>query len=313
MRSPRLSAALFVVVASAAFSTAGPLARVARPADPLLIAAFRVLVAAIFLTLIDVRNVAKDLVAARPRSLIWVALTGAVLGAHFALFLCGLDRTSLPAAISLVSLEPLSVVVFAWLFFRVRPSRAEQIGVLLATIGAVVVAQAAGEGEHALFGDVLVIGAVLLFGLYVAGARALKDVLPARTYAAAVYASAAITLGITLLLIPAAPGTTRTPPSGSWLAMLGVALIPTLIGHTSVQTAARTLPPATVALVSPGETLGGIAIGLIALGAAPKPLEWAGAAIILAGSLIAIFSIRPAPGVKADVPVPGPPAGTNPL
>lgn len=308
MRSPRLSAALFVVVASAAFSTAGPLARVARPADPLLIAASRVLIAAVFLTLIDLRNVARDLGAAPPRKLLRVALTGAVLGAHFALFLCGLDRTSLPAAISLVSLEPLSVVVFAWIFFRVRPSRAEQIGVLLATVGAVVVAQAAGEGEHALFGDALVIGAVLLFGLYVAGARALKDVLPPRTYAAAVYGSAAMTLGLTLLVLPAPAGTTRTPPLTSWIAMLGVALIPTLIGHTSVQTAARTLPPATVALVSPGETLGGIAIGLIVLGAAPKPLEWAGAAIILAGSLIAIFSIRPAPRGQADVPVPRDPA-----
>lgn len=304
MRSPRLSAALFVLVASAAFSTAGPLARVARPADPLLVAAFRVFVAAVFLTLIDARNVARHLRSAAPRKLAWVGLTGAVLGAHFALFLCGLDRTSLPAAISLVSLEPLSVVVFAWLFFRVRPSRAEQIGVLLATAGAVVVAQAADQGEHRLFGDMLVIGAVLLFGLYVAGARALQEALPPRTYAAAVYASAAITLAITLLALPAPEGTTRTPPAGSWLAMLGVALIPTLIGHTSVQTAARTLPPATVALVSPGETLGGIAIGLVALHATPKPLEWAGAAIILVGSLIAIFSIRPAPKADAEIVVP---------
>lgn len=289
-----MEAAIFVVLASSAFSTAGPLARAARPADPLLIAAFRVLVAAVFLALVDAKNLRRDLRAVPRRTMVWIFLTGALLGAHFALFLCGLDQTSLPAAISLVSLEPLSVVVWAWLLFRERPSRAEQVGVLLATVGAVVVAQAANQGEHRLFGDLLVIGAVMLFGLYVAGARALKDALPPRTYAAAVYGAAAVTLGVTLLILPAAEGTTRAPPGASWLAMLGVAFVPTVIGHTAVQTAARTLPPATVALVSPGETLGGIAIGLIALHATPQPLEWAGAAIILAGSLIAIFAIRPA-------------------
>lgn len=293
MGRSRLAAAGFVVVASCAFATAGPLARAARPADPLFVAAARVVIAAACLALLDPRGVVRDLRALPGRAMGKVFLVGALLGAHFALFLCGLDRTSLPAGISLVSLEPLSVVVWAWLLFRERPSRAEQVGVLLATAGAVVVAQAAGQGEHRIVGDLLVIGAVMLFGLYVAGARALRDVLPARTYAAAVYGCAAITLCAALPFLPAAAGTTRAPPAESWLAIVGLALIPTLIGHTSVQTAARSLPPATVALVSPGETLGGLAIGLVLLRATPSSLEMVGAGIILLGALVAILAIRP--------------------
>lgn len=295
MPRTRLAAAGFVLLASCAFATASPLARAARPADPLLIAAARVVIAAVLLSLLDLRNVLRD-VRALPRPILGkIFLVGALLGAHFALFLCGLDRTSLAAGVSLVSLEPLSVVVWAWLLFRETPSRLEQIGVLLATAGAVVVAQAAGQGDHRIFGDLLVIGAVLLFGLYVAAARALRDALPPRTYAAAVYGCAAVTLAIALLLIPAAEGTTRTPPASAWLPIVGVALIPTMVGHTAVQTAARTLRPAIVALVSPGETLGSLAIAMLLMGAAPKPLELLGAAIILVGSLIAIFAIRPEP------------------
>ncbi|MEZ4294273.1 MAG: DMT family transporter [Polyangiaceae bacterium] len=295
MERPRLAAAGFVLVASAAFSTAGPLARAARPADPLFVAAARVLLAAVLLGLLDVRGVARDVRALPWKVLGKIFLVGALLGAHFALFLCGLDRTSLPAGISLVSLEPLSVVVWAWLLFRERPSRAEQVGVLLATAGAVVVAQGAGQGEHRLFGDLLVVGSVMLFGLYVASARALRDVLPARTYAAVVYACAAVSLLAVMAVLPAPEGTTRAPGGMAWLAIAGVALIPTVIGHTAVQTAARSLPPATVALVSPGETLGGIAISLVVLGARPKPLELLGAAIILVGSMVAILAIRPRP------------------
>lgn len=291
MPRPRLAAAGFVLVASCAFATAVPLARAARPADPLLVAAARVLIAAVFLSLLDLRAVVRDLRALPRRTAGKIFLVGALLGAHFALFLCGLDRTSLTAGASLVSLEPLGVVVWAWLLFRERPSRGEQAGVVLATAGAVVVAQDAGQGDHRLAGDLLVVGAVLLFGLYVAAARALKDALPPRTYAAAVYACAAVSLCLALPFLPAGPGTTRAPPGTSWLAILGIAFIPTVIGHTSVQTAARTLSPATVALVCPGETLGGIAISLALLGARPKPLEIAGAAIIVLGSLVAILSI----------------------
>lgn len=304
MSRTRLAAAGFVLLASCAFATAGPLARAARPADPLFVAAARVVIAAACLALLDPRGVVRDLRGLPRRTLGKVFLVGALLGAHFALFLCGLDRTTLAAGISLVSLEPLSVVVWAWVLFRERPSRAEQVGVLLATAGAVVVAQGAGQGEHRIVGDVLVIGSVALFGLYVAGARALKDALPARTYAAAVYACAAIALCVALPFLPAAEGTTRMPPSGSWIAILGVALIPTLIGHTSVQTAARSLPPATVALVSPGETLGGVVIGIALMGERPKGVEIAGAAIILAGALIAILALKPAAPREAEVAVP---------
>jgi drug/metabolite transporter (DMT)-like permease len=301
MARPRLAAAGFVLVASAAFATASPLARAARPADPLLVAAARVLIAAAFLSVLDLRGMIRDLRALPRRVAAKIFLVGAILGAHFALFLCGLDRTSLPAGISLVSLEPLSVVVWAWLLFRERPSRAELLGVLLATTGAVIIAKDAGEGEHRLLGDLLVVGAVLLFGLYVGAARALKDALPPRTYAAAVYGCAAIALCLALPLLPVAPDTTRAPPATSWLAILGVAFIPTVIGHTAVQTAARTLPPATVALVSPGETLGGIAIGVTLLGVTPRPLEVAGAALILLGSLVAIFAIRPRSPERLDL------------
>lgn len=295
MEQSRLKAAGFVVLASCAFATSGPLARAARPADPLFIAAIRVFVAAVFLFLLSPATLVRDVRTLAPKTAAKIFFVGALLGAHFALFLCGLDRTSLPAGISLVSLEPLSVVLWSWVLFREKPSRAEQVGVLLATLGAVVVAQAAGQGEHRLFGDALVLGAVVLFGVYVASARWLKDTLPARSYATVVYACAAVTLACVLLVLPAPEGTTRWPPGASWIAILGVAFIPTVIGHTAVQTAARTLPPATVGLVSPGETLGGIAIGLVLMGVSPRPLEWAGAAIILVGTLIAIVAIKPTP------------------
>jgi drug/metabolite transporter (DMT)-like permease len=294
-RSTRASAALFVIFAGTAFSTASPLARWARPVHPLVIAFGRLAIAAVVLMALENRAIVAAVrgLAFRQRAI--VLLAGALLGAHFACFLWGLDHTSLPAAVSLVSLEPLSVVVCAWALLGVSPSRPEQIGVALATVGAVVVARGAGIGEHRLAGDLVVIAAVVLFGLYLAVARALKDALPARSYAALVYTSAAIVLALVLAAAPVAfEAPAWPPPARGFVAIAALGLVPTVLGHTAVQTASRTLPPAIVALACPGETLGGIAIGAALMGAVPTPNELLGAAIIVAGSALAI--VAPTPG-----------------
>jgi len=178
-----------------------------------------------------------------------------------------------------------------------RPSRAEQIGVVVATAGAVLVARGAGKGEHRLAGDLLVLASVGLYGLYLTVARALKDALPARSYAALVYTSAAVMLAFALAVAPRDPAAAAIwpPPDRGLIAIAIIALVPTILGHTAVQTASRTLPPAIIALVSPGETLGSIVLGAVFLHESPAPTEIAGALIILAGSAIAVFAPRPDP------------------
>ncbi|MGK3969642.1 DMT family transporter [Sorangium sp. So ce118] len=286
-------AAFFVVLASLAFAASGPLARYARPVHPLFIAFGRVALAAAALSLVDLRSLARSVAALSLRQRAAVLGAGLLLAVHFALFLWGLDRTSLASALSLISLEPLAVVLCAWVFFRVRPTRSEQAGVLLATAGAVIIARGAGAGDHRLSGDLMVVGATLLYGLYVSFARALRDALPARSYAALVYTSAALFLAAALPVAPGALEGVAPPPAHAVVAIVALALVPTLIGHTAVQAAARRMSPAIVALVSPGETLGGIVIGALWLDAIPTAVELAGAAVILVGATVAILGSSP--------------------
>src|SRR6185295_13280623 len=131
----------------------------------------RLLIAALILMALEGSRLWQN-VAAMPRGQrLGIALAGVLLAAHFGLFVWGLQHTSLPAAVSLVSLEPLAVVLTAWLLHGLRPRPLEQAGVAVATLGALLMSRGAGSGEHRLFGDLLVIGAVLLFGLYISAAR----------------------------------------------------------------------------------------------------------------------------------------------
>ena len=285
---------LFVLVAGTAFSLASPLARYARPAHPMMVALGRVALAAVILSALDPRGIAHSLRALSTRHRLAVASAGVLLAAHFALFLWGLEATSLPAAVSLVSLEPFSVVLCGWAIHGLRPRRLELMGVIAATLGAAIVARSAGAGDHRMLGDVLVLLAVILFGFYVSVARMVRDVLPSQHYAPLVYGVAALVLAVALPF--SVPAGAFMLPLHSMLAIAALAIVPTVIGHTAVQTAARHLSPSTIALVPPAETLGGIVIGAVALHAIPTRHETIGALVILAGSALAVFAQRPHSG-----------------
>lgn len=303
-RSARWALGL-VLVASLTFATSSPLARLARPAHPLVIAFGRVFLASLLLALADPRGLLRSLRAMTPKQRRGVALAGLLLGAHFALFQWGLDTTSIAAAVSLVSLEPLGVVLCAWALFGIRPRRLEGIGVMMATGGAVLVAQGAGKGENQALGDTLVLGSVLLFGFYVAIARGLRDALPARHYAPLVYGVAAIALAFALPFVRPSETAQIWPLHAPVLGTIAlIALVPTVVGHTLVQTGARVLSPSVIALVSPGETLGSLALAAVIFSTVPSRLEAVGGAVILGGAALALFAQRFAekssPGLVPD-------------
>ena len=286
----RGSTIALIVVAALAFATSGPLGKLTAGVPAIGVAALRTGLAAVVLALVDWRGFIAALRGLRRRQRVGVFVAGALLGGHLAFFLAGLSMTSLAAAVSLVSLEPLAVVLAAFVAFRLKPTRLELAGLLVATAGAIVVASGAGAGEHHLGGDLVVLVGVAFFGAYVAAARGLRDALPATPYAAAVYGASA------LVLLPAAVPLLVTSPAPTFeasAAILGLALVPTLIGHTIVQRAARDAPPALVALVCPGETLGAIAIGAVFMGTPPTLREGLGAAVVLAGATLAILGQRP--------------------
>jgi drug/metabolite transporter (DMT)-like permease len=292
---------LVLVAASLAFATSGPFGRLAAPASPFLTAAVRTTVAGAVLFSLQPAVTIRAVRRLGALDLANVLAAGAVLALHLALFLWGLRETSLPSAVTLVSLEPVAVVLAAWLFLGLRPSRGEFFGVGIATLGAVVVAGGGGLGDrpaddHHFFGDFLVLAAVGLYGVYITLARRIGQALDARSYATAVYAAASLTLGVVCLFLRP----TLRLPTHSYVYWALLAFVPTLFGHTLVQSAARHLAPSVIALVSPGETVGALLISALLLHAPPRGNEAIGAAIVLVGVLVTVFTASAA-GRRATV------------
>ena len=112
-----------VIVASLAFSTSGPLGKVAASIPAIALASARTGLAAIVLALVAPATLARSLRGLTARQRAGVLLAGTLLGVHFALYLGGLAATSLASAVSLVSLEPIAVVLAAFIAFGLRPTR----------------------------------------------------------------------------------------------------------------------------------------------------------------------------------------------
>jgi drug/metabolite transporter (DMT)-like permease len=279
-----------VALAALAFATSSPLAKAAHELSPLGIGSVRCFVASIAITLLFTRQTFRSLKALSPRGRLRLLGAGALLAAHFGFFLAGLAGTSLSAAASLVSLEPLAVVLAAFFAFGVRPKWNEAVGVVFAAAGAAWIGHGAGEGENRLIGDLFVVLAVAIYGAYVMTARAMKDEISGWPYAAGVYFIAAVILApFALYACFTAPAGDPSPSARTWLYVFLLGIIPTMIGHTLVQRSARHVHPSVVALISPGETVGSIGIGMALQGTRPTQSEWCGAALVILGVIFAVI------------------------
>lgn len=275
-----------------AFSTSAPLAKLATGLSPLAVASLRTGIAALVLALVLGRDLARAARALAPGDRARVLGAGLLLALHFALWLLGLARTSIAAASALVATQPLAILVAASATLGLRPSRREILGIVGATAGAAVVASASGAASHTLAGDALVLGAVVVYAAYVVVTRRLREAAPALPYAALVYGASSLALAPFAIATSVAEA---SPPPRAWLAVVGLAMVPTLVGHTLAQRAARSATPLAVAMISPGETIGSIAIGALFLREAPSTRELAGAALVVLGLLVAVTRRAPAP------------------
>lgn len=211
---------------------------------------------------------------------------------------------------TLVALEPVMVIAFGFVLFGSRITKLQSAGMLLAIVGTLLIGlggvSLSPDSEpkpYRLIGNVVTFGAVVLYGVYFAANKALKaekksvpdheDKSWDFCLAGFVFGVAAIVGGVGVVAQYFWMGSIESHLSVKTLtALFALGLIPTLIGHTLIQMAARTVSPVWVALASPGETLGAVLIGFFAFGSAPTFLEMMGGVAVIAGAVIVGVNLK---------------------
>jgi drug/metabolite transporter (DMT)-like permease len=295
MRRPSLP--LLVLLAGVLIvSTSSILIRFAQQAGApsLSIAAWRLALASLVLTPIVLLRGHAELRALSRRDLLLAMASGAFMAVHFASWISSLAYTSVASSVALVSTNPLWVGLASLLLFRERLGWRTVAGIGATLLGTIMIglADRASTQPNPALGNLLaLVGSATVSGYLLIG-RDLRRRIGVLSYIYVVYTTAAVILVLWALL--ARQPLLGFPPS-VYLLLLGLALGPQLLGHTSFNYALSTLSATFVAVAILGEPVGSALLAFVVFGERFTRLQLAGFLLLMLGIFLASLEERAAP------------------
>lgn len=282
-RSARIGA-IVLPLAVLAISTSAVIIKSASPAvGALALATWRMLIAALIASAAALASgeARRQIRALDRRSWVAAVLAGALLAAHFALWVPSVGGTKVASSLALVTTSPLWVALLSPALIGERIGWQLRGAVALGFGGALVImvgdALTFGHG-HVVADGLALGGAVAVAGYFIAG-RSLRPRLSLRAYLALVYAAAAVVLLATAIVA-------GTPLGGwdgdHWRLVLAFALLPQVVGHSSLNWALARLSATYVAAATLFEPIGGTLFDWWLFDQIPSRSAWLGGGMVLA-------------------------------
>ena len=216
------------------------------------------------------------------RSQILLAILGGFfLAFHFLFWISSFAHTSVASSVVFVTTQPIFVGLLAAVFLKERPGFFLLLGIGFACIGSLVIG--AGDlsmGANTLYGDLLALmGSIMAAGYFLIG-RHLRQKLSLGVYVFTVYGICAVFL-LGYILVRQIPLTGYN--SMTWFSMFMLALVPTIIGHTSFNWALKYLHASVVSASILGEPVGATLLAWLILSEKPPVFTLIGGVFILSG------------------------------
>jgi drug/metabolite transporter (DMT)-like permease len=269
--------AVVLIAAMLAVAHAAIFVRLAD-ADPLVIAAYRMLIAALALLPFALMLARDQIRALTIREWGLIAVASVVLALHFATWIEGVARTSIANAVVLVTLTPVWLALWSVLALRKSPGWRIWLAVGLAVGGGAVMAWGSVQiGMATLIGDGLALAGGILFAAFFLVTDKARRSVGLVAFITLVYAGAAVLLWIPVLALdlPVAGFSRET-----YFALVAIGLISQVVGHSGFNWAVRTISPMFLALLFLAEPILSTALGWIYF------REGFGLATVLGGVLI---------------------------
>jgi len=224
----------------------------------------------------------------RGRTLAVLLLLGGVGYVGQALcYFFALERISAGLTALLLYFFPALVVVLHALVSRTRPRPLALVCVGLATTGTAMTVGPLQGGQTT--GMLLALSAALVYAVYILLSSRVTGVGPLSSAAWVLTASAVVMGALALITSPRLPSTPT-----AWLALVGVALIGTVVGVTTFFAALALLGPSDTAVISTFEPVVSIAVAALVLGERLSLLQLAGGAVVLV-AVATLARSRPVP------------------
>jgi drug/metabolite transporter (DMT)-like permease len=224
---------VYLAIGTLVVSQSGNIIRIGE-AHPVAIAAWRLGISTVLLTLMAGKQL-RALRGLTRREQTLLVFSGIALATHFFAWIAAVQMTTVANAAIFFSTNPVFVAVAAFLIYRERVGWKLVVAIGLGLAGALVIGLDDFDlkPEH-LTGDVWAVVCALLFTAYFMLGKRLRRVLPTHAYVTGVYGVAAL-VGFACLPFLGEPFFDYN--GRTWLCFVLMALLPTMIGHTSFNNA----------------------------------------------------------------------------
>jgi drug/metabolite transporter (DMT)-like permease len=223
----------------------------------------------------------SEITRIRLRDWLRTAASGIALGLHFLFWMDSLRFTTVASSTAILTLEPIFVLVGAFLLYGQRTSRAAFMAMCVAIVGAICI----GWGDFqfsgaALKGDFLSLIGTVAVALHMLWGKGLRERISAFVYSFFVFLFAGLVLAIT----NAISGTSFTAyPAKEWGVFLLLAIIPTVFGHYVFNWLLKYMKASSVSMTVLGEPLGASILAYFLLGEKITTIQLLAGCLLLVG------------------------------
>ncbi len=251
---PKVPPAVVLAIGVVAVSTGAIFVELAEDAPALVKAAYRMGLATLMLLPFALSKARDELRGLSRKDLGLAGVSGLFLALHFASWIASLDYTSVANSVVLVNTIPLWVALLAPFITRDRIGRRTILSAAVCIAGVAVIGwEGVSVGGLTLRGDLLAVGGAVAAAVYLMLGRRLRAKLSLLAYATVCYGSATVILWLAVLAL-------RLPVVGfgpqTWWALIGMAAVSQIMGHTSYNWSLKWFSSSLVAVSLLGEPIG---------------------------------------------------------
>lgn len=292
-----IRALLMLVIGILAVSLAAVFIRLAQEegVPSLVIAGGRLLVATVLLIPIIIQRAdyrAQIQTLSRQDALL-ILISGVFLSLHFITWISSLEYTSVLISGVLVTTSPIWVAILEVVVLKSRLSWGVILGLGMALIGGIIIATPSGgtitppTADNPFLGGILAVFGAMAVAVYLIIGRKMRGKIALTPYIFMVYGVGAITT-IIVILITNTPFLGLSSAGYGWVILMAV--MPQLIGHTSLNYALGYLPATIVSLSTQTEPIFSAIGAFLVFGELPSWAQGLGGAIVLIGVVSATIS-----------------------
>lgn len=213
-----------------------------------------------------------------------VFLAGFCLGLHFLLWIGSLYFTSVASASILVTIHPIMLVIAERTIYKVNFPSTVWIGVLIAFAGSALLGYSDSNIDsdlaNPLLGNIMAFTAAVIFVVYFMIGRRVRQNRSWLGYVFPVYGYAALTCLVILLVVEGIPDQI---PVAVFLAGIGLAIGPQLMGHGAFNYAIKYISPTLLSTLILAEPVFATILAFFFFGEWPVALSFAAIFIIMGG------------------------------